>query len=911
MNVNENHYLKEELYKLIKTSDEIFDFIQSSTLDGLWYWDLENPEEEWMNDTFWTTIGYEPSEMPHKSSAWQDKVYPEDLQAAYKNVGEHLADPTKPFEQIFRYIHKNGSTVWIKCRGLAVRDKDGKPIRMLGAHNNITAQKEQELALIKTNNRLNEILSSTGDIVFILDKKLKVIELFNRTTGENHIQNLEVDKKISNTNLSKNTITIIKNTIKTLSEKKKREQLAFEIDTQDGSQWYEMVITRLATTEVDNEEIICVIQNITKRKAAEKQLIEKTEELNSFFSVAVDLLCISDLGGRFIKVNASWTDALGYSVEELNGSYFIGFVHPDDVAKTMEVMGRLAAGKKILSFTNRYLCKDGTYKYLEWRSKPIGDLIFAIARDITESKIAADELQLTKELLEQTSKVAGVGGWNLDLVNQQLTWSDITKIIHEVEPDYEPCLDQGINFYKEGSSREIITKVVDEGIKTGKGWDVELQITTAKGNDKWVRAIGIPEIENGECKRIYGTFQDIEKSKQAKEKLEEALSQAEQAAEAKSAFLSNMSHEIRTPLNAVIGMTHLLMGSNPRQDQLEKLKTLKFSGDNLLALVNDILDYNKIESGMINFENIPFSLFEMTHSLKQAFTFKAEEKGIKLKIQFDSDIPKVIKGDPTRLVQILNNLMGNAIKFTEKGKVGLYIELLEENDSQLLLQFEISDTGVGISQDKIDVIFERFTQANESTTRQFGGTGLGLSIVKKLLELQESNIEIESELGKGSRFKFKLRFDKAEKNLHLGEPDDDNFGDHTSYNLEGLRVLLVEDNMTNRLIATEFLSKWNVALDYAENGFEAVEKVAANDYDVVLMDIQMPEMDGYQATMRIKQLGEDKAKIPILAMTASTMLEVKNKIREMGMEDHILKPFNPKELNAKLAKFVKMKKQNH
>ena len=384
---------------------------------------------------------------------------------------------------------------------------------------------------------------------------------------------------------------------------------------------------------------------------------------------------------------------------------------------------------------------------------------------------------------------------------------------------------------------------------------------------------------------------------------------AEKSIVVKEEFLSNMSHEIRTPLNAVIGMTHLLLEGSPRKDQIEKLKTLHFAGENLLALVNDILDFNKIEAGKVSFENIPFNIIEITQNLKQAFIFKAEEKGIALKVLIDSDIPELIKGDPTRLVQLLNNLLGNALKFTQNGKVSLSIEMLEENQNDFLLRFKVKDTGIGISEEQIARIFDRFSQANETTTRKYGGTGLGLSIVKKLLELQNSQIEITSKPEEGSCFSFKLKFDKVneESNFVMNYSENEKLlnSNKSTYDLTGIKVLLAEDNSINQIIASEFLNNWNVQIDYAVNGLEAVNKVRQNDYDLILMDIQMPEMDGYEATRKIKELGGAKAEIPILAMTASAMLGVRDKLHTFGMKDHILKPFNPKELNTKLAKYTR------
>ena len=896
--------LRKELDDLIKNNSNVLSFVQSDALDGWWYWDLNSPENKCMNEQFLRNLGYDIETIKQKKLKWSDLIYPQDYKEALKKIREYIKNPDKPYDQILRYKHVNNTTVWMRSRAILIRGDKQQASKILGVYYNITNEKEKEIALERSYKQLNEILAGTGDLVFILDEALIIKESFSK--------HIEVDpttkdfvkgKHLIETGVSENGLKQIVESVKKVISSGRRRRLIFDIIQGECVQWYEMNVSKISMQNGTVNEIFCVAHNFTKRKAAQDQLLEKTEELDSFFSMALDLLAIGNQEGKFLKLNKSWEDTLGYTLEDLKSLTFLDLIHPDDMQATLKAMDTLSKGKVIMSFINRYRCKDGSYKYIEWRSRPKGDLIFAAARDITHSKKVADEIKKIKELLEQTSSLARVGGWEVDMETNEILWSDMAKQIHEVSLDFQPKFDSGFKFCKYPETGEHLKELMDNCLRTGESWELEFESTTAKGNDIWIKLIGRVEKQNGVAKRIYGTIQDIDAVKKASQRLEEALTEAKQAAEAKSAFLSNMSHEIRTPLNAVLGMTHLLLEGNPREDQINKLKTLKFSGDNLLALVNDILDYNKIESGMITFEKIPFNLYEITHTLKQGFQFKAEEKGIRLKVQMDSDVPKVIIGDPTRLTQILNNLMSNALKFTEEGKVTLAVEVLEEEENEIVLLFEIIDTGIGISQSQIDKIFERFTQANESTTRKFGGTGLGLSIVKRLIELQGSQIKIESEEGKGSCFSFRLRFGVVKEDFTSGVSKKQVL-ETNYYDLQGLRVLLVEDNVINQLIATEFLNSWNVTLDMAENGLIAVEKVTDNDYDVILMDIQMPEMDGYQATMRIKAMSGEKANIPILAMTASAMLDVRDKLHTIGMEDHILKPFNPQKLNSKLYAYM-------
>jgi signal transduction histidine kinase/CheY-like chemotaxis protein len=375
--------------------------------------------------------------------------------------------------------------------------------------------------------------------------------------------------------------------------------------------------------------------------------------------------------------------------------------------------------------------------------------------------------------------------------------------------------------------------------------------------------------------------------------LKQAKIEAEQGLKAKNEFLSTMSHEIRTPLNSILGMTHLILRDNPSSGQREQLNVLLFSANNLLAIVNDILDYNKIEAGKVNFEAIDMDLVAVIKNIHSGLRNAADEKGIELRLDIDPALKSRIIGDPTRTAQVLTNLVSNAIKFTRKGHVMLQVKVESLTDQSITLTFNIEDTGIGIAQEKQKLIFEQFTQADTSTSRNFGGTGLGLAICKKLLALQGAELQLRSAPDKGSCFYFTQTFPKAAQTALVANDAADLMPTEESKPLLGISILLVEDNEVNVLVARTFLERWGAKIDVATNGQEALDMLDTKKHRLVLMDMHMPVMDGYEATRRIREKG---ITLPVVALTASLPKEVEDRVKGMGVDDIIVKPFVPEDL---------------
>lgn len=546
-----------------------------------------------------------------------------------------------------------------------------------------------------------------------------------------------------------------------------------------------------------------------------------------------------------------------------------------------------------------------------WEEVPYADYVLALFA--TRAGVELERIQSEEKIREKDEQLARVSSnvpgliyefrMRPDRSTEFVYISEACYNLVELEP--EEVIRDVNKAYARLHPEEwpVFYKTMEHSALTLEHFHYEGRIRTAKsGKIKWIKVDAKPERRDNGDIVWYGFMDDITKLKEVEFELIKAKEESEKAAQVKEDFMSTMSHEIRTPLNAIIGITNLLLNKEPKQDQIENLNTLKFSSENLMNLINDILDFSKLESGKVEIEETSFDLRVLLNSIKQAHLLQATERNNKLIVEVDEKIPAVVLGDQLKLAQIMNNLISNAVKFTLDGFVTIKVKLKHKVGDQLWLHFSVSDTGIGIPEDKLQGIFDKFTQADASTMRKFGGTGLGLTITKMLLELQGSSIQAESCEGKGSTFCFDLKLCEDTLQAEDKQKEEGN----RKANLQALgeiKILLVEDVAINRFIVIQYLQTWeNIRVDEASNGLEAIEKVKTNSYDIILMDIRMPEMDGYEAAKIIRSFADPKLqRIPIIALTADTVRDLKNE-NAHTFTDIVTKPFNPDELYAKVIK---------
>lgn len=691
--------------------------------------------------------------------------------------------------------------------------------------------------------------------------------------------------------------------------------------------WAHVTITRLVDEEKKMRGYVKITRDITEQMRAETAIRQSRAQL----AMSQQLAHIGSWELDLETKSLNWSDELyhiyGQAAEDIRFERMFLLTHPADREFVMNTIMDAINKPSSFDFRRRIIRSDGAVRTLH----SLGEVIYNESGNPVKM-IGADQDITDRVHEEEMEKLAMAATKSFNSViiadsEGKIEWVNegFTKLtgytFEEVQNTHGELLRRG---GLTGLSREMVDyqKLLHEN----KAVVYESKNYSKTGDEYWVITTLTPVIgQDGKIERIIAIDSDISERKKVEEDLilsnriaehslkkgNKALSdllrakkELEESMLVKEQFLAKMSHEIRTPMNAIVGLSDILTESTLTAEQQECMDAIRLSSQNLLSIINDILDFSRLSSGKVDLESIPFRPTEVVEGVLRTVGFSATQKGIQLSIDVDeTKLPEYVVGDSGRLRQILINLVGNAIKFTAKGKITITEKLIEEFDGKVTLQFVVSDTGIGIPKDRLETIFDSFTQASNETSRKYGGSGLGLTIVKQLAELHGGTVSVESTIGVGSKFIVNLQYAVAGA-IPLGpEVSREAFPEST---LDGKRILLAEDNEMNQMLARRVFEKWNFQLEIASNGKIAVDRLAKEHFDLVLMDVQMPEMDGYAATQYIRSnLPIEKSGIPIIAMTAHAIVGEAEKCISIGMNDYISKPFNRNVLYEKICALLK------
>lgn len=650
-------------------------------------------------------------------------------------------------------------------------------------------------------------------------------------------------------------------------------------------------LTRLNTT-LEKE----IQDRVNKLEQNEKRYQNLVESVS-------DIIYKTDDRGRFTYVNATTERITGYSAMELIGEHFNKIVRDDHRGRVIAFYIDQFRGKSEKTYQEFPIVTKSGREI--WIGQHVNFFIddndyaefLASGRDITKIKMAEIALVRSEEKYRGIIENLELGLMEVDeegyIIKAYPKFCELTGYKSE-----ELVGNLGFDLLLPPESQKFMRAQIRDR-REGDSAVYEIQLMRKDGSLVWVMISAAPFYdENNNHIGSLGIHLDITNRKMMEQELIQAKEVAENSVRSKELFMANMSHEIRTPMNAIIGITELVSQTELTKKQEEYLNIINSSASSLILIINDILDFSKIESGLLELEKVPIDLLEVARKAASSLMLNAKRKGIELSLKLTDDIEKMVLSDPVRINQVLLNLLSNAVKFTHEGGVTLEIDLIKETKEDLFVSFKVSDTGIGISKENQKKVFESFVQAEESTTRNYGGTGLGLPISQQLVKLLGGELEVKSTVGKGSTFSFSLLLTKCDSEVQI-EP---NKGEELSPDLQGTKVLIVEDHEINMFMAVTILEQWSCQIDQAGNGMEAIEKVRQNTYDIILMDVRMPEMNGIEATKYIRE--DLKIKTPIIALTANAIKGDNEDCFDAGMNDYVSKPFKQEDLLACITKHL-------
>ncbi len=626
---------------------------------------------------------------------------------------------------------------------------------------------------------------------------------------------------------------------------------------------------------------------------------------------ANDIIFSIDKNGRCIFVNKAAEHILGYKQEELIGNHYSIIVAEEYRQKVIDFYTKQIEDLVPSTYYEFKVYAKSGHKV--WIGQSVNLIIHnrqivstsAVARDITERKSSEDLIRQSEEKYRRIIEDMELGIMEVDQEGKAIRVYDRFCEMTGYEENDFLGKDPSDLITDPYTKKVVLSKTEDR--KKGKSSVYEVKCVKKNGDPLWLMVSGAPRFDDrGNFIGSIGVHLNITHQKLLQEELEKAKAQAEESSKAKEIFLANMSHEIRTPLNAVLGMTHLLLATETTKEQEEYLENIRSASDILLNIISGVLDLSKIEAGKMDFHESVFDLYALLKSLEATFSHRLDTKGVKVSLEWSSNLSRKVVGDKLFISQIILNILGNAAKFTKKGRIDISVDLLSENSEYTFALFKIKDTGIGIQKEKLSLIFDNFQQADWSTVREFGGTGLGLSISKHLIELHGGEITATSEIGVGTTFEFTILFKKAKRTTDKIRKEDHetieesthNGSENQSSQIANLHVLIAEDNSMNQRFVSKVLESMKCTFAIAENGKIAWEKAQESVYDVILMDIQMPYMDGNEVSKKIRQESNVNQITPIIALTASALVGDRKLAMESGMNEYLTKPFSPTQLRT-------------
>ena len=922
---------------------------------------------------------------------------------------------------------KDGTFYWVDSVIAPIYDERGNISNFISVRHDITERKELEKKLKHTEKKISHLTENFPDgSVSLLNLNLDFLYTAGSGFKKNNIDPTEFDGKNASEVLNINHYEAL---CSHLPEIRKGKSVKYEASYRDRT--YLNICEPVFNEKNEVSSFVIVARDITDYKTAVSKLAEK-EKAHTIIDRLPALIGYwdKDLINQF--ANSAYMDWFGIDSLSIPGRHIRDIIGEERYRQNLPYMEKALKGEaqifeRIIPSPDGKVLRSSLAYYLPDISGNEVEGFYVLVTDISSIKPGSWENKRIQEMLEETSQVGRIGVWELDLKNDYLHWSNVTRDIHEVSFDYIPTADKAVQFCKEGEDREKALLALENGIREGKSWDLELIIFTGSGKEKWIRSRGNAEFQKGLPVRLYGTIQDIhekkvneirmktlasiaehsndaviaqnldtviiswnkgaerifgysekemigqsiikiippdryqeekfiigeilsgrilnhyetvridrdgnqiyvsitaspvldsenriigiskisrnisEKVKILKE-LKDAKIAAEQASRVKSEFLANMSHEMRTPLNGVMGFTDLLLSTDLDSMQKYYVNTIFHSSEFLLRIINDILDISKIDAGRLEIYEEDSDLAEICRFAADTVRTQSEYKELELSFIFDPDITENVLADPFRLKQILINLLGNAVKFTESGMVELELKLLDKKDGKISVRFSIKDTGLGIDPKNQERIFEAFYQADLSAARKFGGTGLGLTISSRILSLMKSSLKVRSELGKGSTFYFDLNLKISSEKKQSSKILSASLHSLADMKGSGRTILAAEDNKVNMALICRILKSIlpEAVILEAANGIEALKIVEKFRVDLIFMDLHMPEMDGFSASEKIRNItkGTD---VPIIALTASTVREEMEKAFLCGMNEFCTKPVIRSDIEKILLKWL-------